>query len=76
MNNIHIVLHMKDKKSFPGSSADKDSRRPWFDSWVRKILWSRNRLPTPVFMGFPGGSDSKEYACNAGDLSLIPGLGI
>ena len=26
-------------------------------------------------MGFPGGSDCKEYACNAGDLGLIPGLG-
>ena len=26
-------------------------------------------------MGFPGGSDSKEYACNAGDIDLIPGLG-
>ena len=26
-------------------------------------------------MGFPGGSDSKEAACNAGDLSLIPGSG-
>ena len=26
-------------------------------------------------MGFPGGSDSKEPACNAGDLSSIPGLG-
>ena len=24
-------------------------------------------------MGFPGGSDSKESACNAGDLDLIPG---
>ena len=24
---------------------------------------------------FPGGSDSKEYSCNAGDLGLIPGLG-
>ena len=23
--------------------------------------------------GFPGGSDSKEFACNAGDLGLIPG---
>ena len=23
----------------------------------------------------PGGSDSKESACNAGDLSLIPGSG-
>ena len=25
--------------------------------------------------GFPGGSDSKESACNSGDLSLIPGSG-
>ena len=23
-------------------------------------------------MGFLGGSDGKEYACNAGDLGLIP----
>ena len=30
----------------------------------------------PVFLpGFPGGSDSKESACNAGSLSAIPGLG-
>ena len=26
-------------------------------------------------MGFPDGSDSKEFACSAGDLGLIPGLG-
>ena len=25
--------------------------------------------------GFPGGSDSKESACNTGDPGLIPGLG-
>ena len=25
--------------------------------------------------GFPGGSAGKEYACSAGDLGLIPGLG-
>ena len=28
-----------------------------------------------VGMGFPSGSDSKESACSAGDLGLIPGLG-
>ena len=27
------------------------------------------------FMGFPGGSDGKESACNAGDPSLITRLG-
>jgi len=26
------------------------------------------------YLGFPGGSDSKESACNAKDLGLIPGL--
>ena len=25
-------------------------------------------LPTPVFVGFPGGSAGKEYACNVRDL--------
>ena len=24
-------------------------------------------------LGFPGGSDGKESACNAGDLSSVPG---
>ena len=32
-------------------------------------------MPTPVFLGFPGGSDSRESTCKAGDLGLIPGLG-
>ena len=27
------------------------------------------------FQDFPGGSDGKESACNAGDLGSIPGLG-
>ena len=26
-------------------------------------------------LGFPGGSDGKESACNAGDLGSIPGSG-
>ena len=34
-----------------------------------------DRLPTPVFLGFPGGLDGKESSCNVGDLSSIPGLG-
>ena len=37
--------------------------------------WKRDRLPTLVFLGFPGGSDSKESTCNAGVLGSIPGLG-
>ena len=37
--------------------------------------WRRVRLPTRVFLGFPGGSDSEESTCNAGYLGSISGLG-
>ena len=47
----------------------------WFDSWVGKICWSRERLHTPVFLGFPGGTDGKESAHNTTNLDFIPGLG-
>ena len=50
-------------------------RRPWFDSWARKIHWRRDRLPTPVFLGFSCDSAGKESDCNAGDVGLTPGLG-
>ena len=33
------------------------------------------RLPCVIFVYFPGGSDGKESACNAGDPGSIPGLG-
>ena len=43
-------------------------RRPQFNPWVGKIHWRRERLPTPVFLGFPCGLAGKKSACNAGDL--------
>ena len=46
-----------------------------FNSWVAEFPWRRDGLPTPVFLGFPGGSDSKESSCNVGDLGSIPGVG-
>ena len=48
------------------------TRRPRFDFWVGKIPWRRNSLPTPVFIGFPGGSAGKESTCNEGDLGSTP----
>ena len=51
------------------------SRRPHFDSCVRKFPWRRDRLPSPVFLGFPCGSAGRESTCNVGDPGLIPGLG-
>ena len=51
-------------------------RRRWFNSWVGKILWRKDRLPTPVFLGFPGSLEDKESpAMNPGDLGSIAGLG-
>jgi len=38
------------------------------------VPWRRDRLPTPVFLGFPCGSAGKASACNVGDLGSIPGL--
>ena len=40
-------------------------RRLQFNSCVGKIHWRRDKLPTPVFLGFPGGSAGKESTCNA-----------
>ena len=45
------------------------------DSGVGKICWRRDKLPTPVFLGFSYGSAGKESACNARNLGSIPGLG-
>ena len=42
----------------------------WLESFVNVLP-----LYTFIFWGFPGGSDSKESACNAGDESSIPGSG-
>ena len=57
-------------------------RRLGFDPWVGKIPWRRVRLSYPLqysglknSTGFPGGLEVKASACNAGDLSSIPGLG-
>ena len=41
-------------------------------------MWVLGHGPNRKYLceqGFPGGSDGKESACNAGDLGLIPGLG-
>ena len=49
--------------------------RPRFDSWVWKIPWRRDRLPTPVFLSFPGGSAGKESTRNEETWGSITELG-
>ena len=56
------------------SNAGRQNQ-PWFDSWVGKICWKRDKLLTPVFLDFPCDSTGKESTCNAGNLGAIPGLG-
>ena len=69
----NTILYSKKKKKKEKESTCNAILQ--FDSWVGKIHWRRDRLLTPVFLGFPGGSDSKESTCSAGDLGSITGLG-
>ena len=68
---LGVILGM----GFSDSSVGKESVCKAGDpaSWVWKISWRRDRLPTPV-LDFPCGSACKESTCNVGDLGLIPGL--
>ena len=50
-------------------------RRPWFNSWVRKIHWRRDRLPTSELLAFPCGSAGKESTCNGGRAGFNPWVG-
>ena len=72
-----IRLHPTFLQSFSHSSVGKESTCNARDpSSIPGLGRSPgDRLPTPVFLGFPGGLAGKESACNAGDLGLIPGLG-
>ena len=66
------------KSSQPHSSVGKESACNSGDPssiGVGRIHWRRDRLPKPVFVGFPCGSAGIESTCNVGDLGLIPGLG-
>ena len=56
---------------------------PWIEFFSSRgqeslhLSWFSNNLSTTLFKirDFPGGSEIKASACNAGDLGLIPGLG-
>ena len=50
---------------------------PWACDSIEQTLsyWGSGRSSVPVFLGFHGGSDSRESACNAGHLGSIPGFG-
>ena len=80
---VTYLVHLLLLESFPDSSVCKKKkkkkflqcRRPWFDSWVRKICWRRDRLPTQVFLGFTCGSVDKESVCKCGKPGFSPRFG-
>ena len=67
-------------KAFPGLSLQtknprllrKMSSHDTTQSWMLQIPFKGTQR---INQGFPGGSDSKESACNAEDPGLIPGSG-
>ena len=75
-SSLFDLLHSE--WGFLGSSAGKESACS--AEYPSSIPGSGSSLaegigyPTPVFLGYPGGSGSKESSCNVGDWGLIPGL--
>ena len=83
MNKTHpaaseLELGTKDQPCgllHPTSVAVKENSHLWsplLGALTSLQLNSHNPEDTE---GFPGGSDGKESACNAGDLDSVPGLG-
>ena len=74
-----MIFLRRDPQGFPDSSVGKESAcnagDPGLISRIRKICWRRDRLPTPVFLGFSCSLAGKESSCKVGDLGSIPGLG-
>ena len=69
-----MKLYMKKKRTklnFPSKVKNDVCLITSFYGWCN-ILNNRNLM---CLLGFPGGSDSKESTCNAGDLDLVPGPG-
>ena len=58
--------------------CDDDTLKSWKRGASLVVQWLRLWVPNAGglgSMGFPGGSEGKESACNVGDLGSISGLG-
>ena len=71
-----LILRSEKYESFK-CSQENSNDSVWLE-W--KVMASKHThsdyfMFTIYYNGFPGGSDSKESACNAGDPGSIPGLG-
>ena len=70
----YITMLLEDSSS-TGKESPCNAGDPGSVPGGRKICWRRDRLPTPVFLGFACGSTGKESACSAGDLGSVSALG-
>ena len=69
-----------------GFEWNRGKKKQVIYEFISPILKEYDKIPKYVdiylyidihtYIGFPGGSDSTESACIAGDPSLIPGLGL
>ena len=59
----------------PSPSSSFFVHSPWFWVHLRLFFWRLLGIHLALSLGFPGGSDGKAPACNAGDLGSIPGSG-
>ena len=44
-------------------------------TFAGKVMSLLFNMLSSFVMGFPGGSEGKESACNTGDLGSVPGIG-
>ena len=70
LHNIHLAFLVAQQVKNPPAMQETPVR-----FLGQKIPWRRDRLPTTVFLGFPGDSDVRESTCNVGDMGSILGLG-
>ena len=72
-------MHSSSRHGYPDAQAGvltTDTQRPLcLDQTCRTRGAGLCRVNVQLPSGFPGGSDGKESACNAGDPGSIPGLG-
>ena len=71
LRSVFVLLWMSKRVSCPGGTLQGSvGGHP-----ARAPGPAPSSLGLVLSMGFPGGSDGKEFDCKAGDLGLIPGLG-
>ena len=74
---FHVLFHFLSKwHHWLPASCPISCRVCMFTTSITQPVFLSQICPRfPSLMGFPGGSDGKESAYNAGDPGLIPGLG-